>query len=50
VGRAYFRRRAEPDGSEGRQLRLRTADGYEIGAVFYAALRPRAPRRVALLQ
>lgn len=49
MGRAYFRRRAEPDGSEGRQLRLRTADGYEIGAVFYAALRPRAPRRVALL-
>jgi predicted alpha/beta hydrolase len=28
---------------------LRAADGYEIGAVFYAALRPRAPRRVAVL-
>lgn len=30
-------------------MRLRAADGYEIGAVFYAALRPRAPRRVAVL-
>ena len=30
-------------------MRLRTADGHEIGAVFYAALRPRAPRRVAVL-
>jgi len=50
VGRAYFQRRAElPDAGEGRQLRLRAADGYEIGAVFYAALRPRAPRRVAVL-
>jgi predicted alpha/beta hydrolase len=50
MGRAYFHRRAvEPDGGEGRQLRLRTTDGREIGAVFYAALRPRAPRRVAVL-
>ena len=49
MGRAYFQRRAEPDSGEGRQLRLRTADGYEIGAVFYAALRPRVPRRVAIL-
>jgi len=51
VGRAYFKSsRAEPsDSGEGRQLRLRAADGYEIGAVFYAALRPRAPRRVAVL-
>jgi predicted alpha/beta hydrolase len=49
VGRAYFHRRAEPDSGEGRQLRLRTADGCEIGAVFYAALRPRSPRRVAIL-
>jgi len=51
VGRAYFKSsRAEPsDSGEGRQLRLRAADGYEIGAVFYAALRPRAPRRVCVL-
>ncbi|HWM42227.1 MAG TPA: alpha/beta hydrolase [Burkholderiales bacterium] len=49
MGRAYFHRKAEPDGGEGRQLKLRTADGYELGAVFYAALRPRAPRRVAVL-
>jgi predicted alpha/beta hydrolase len=28
---------------------LRAADGHEIGAVFYAALRPRSPRRVAVL-
>ncbi|HEV3009710.1 MAG TPA: alpha/beta fold hydrolase [Burkholderiales bacterium] len=51
MGRAYFRSsRTEPsDTGEGRQLRLRAADGYEIGAVFYAALRPRAPRRVAVL-
>jgi predicted alpha/beta hydrolase len=38
-----------PDSGEGKQLRLRSADGFEIGAVFYAALRPRAPRRVAVL-
>ena len=37
------------DTGEGRQLRLRAADGYQIGAVFYAALRPRSPRRVAVL-
>lgn len=37
------------DSGEGRKLRLRTADGYEIGAVFYAALRPRSPRRVAVI-
>ena len=49
MGRAYFQRRAEPDGGDGKRIRLRTADGYEIGAVFYAALRPRAPRRVAVL-
>ena len=49
MGRAYFQRRVEPDGGEGRQLRLRAADGCDIGAVFYAALRPRAPRRVAVL-
>jgi len=50
VGRAYFQRRAElSESGEGRPLRLRAADGYEIGAVFYAALRPRAPRRVAVL-
>lgn len=50
MGRAYFQRRAElSESGEGRPLRLRAADGYEIGAVFYAALRPRAPRRVAVL-
>ena len=30
-------------------MHLRTADGVDIGAVFYAALRPRSPRRVAVL-
>lgn len=50
MGRAYFQHRAElSDSGEGRQIRLRAADGYEIGAIFYAALRPRAPRRVAVL-
>jgi predicted alpha/beta hydrolase len=49
VGRAYFQRAVDLDAGEGRQIRLRAADGYEIGAVFYAALRPRAPRRVAVL-
>lgn len=49
MGRAYFQRAVELDAGEGRQIRLRAADGYEIGAVFYAALRPRAPRRVAVL-
>jgi predicted alpha/beta hydrolase len=49
VGRGYFQRSSDLDSGEGRQLRLRAADGYEIGAVFYAALRPRAPRRVAVL-
>ena len=49
MGRGYFRRSSDLDSGEGRQLRLRAADGYEIGAVFYAALRPRAPRRVAVL-
>lgn len=34
---------------EGRQLRLRAADGYDLGGVFYPALRPRSPRRVAVL-
>ena len=31
------------------QVRLRNADGFELGAVFYDAQRPRSPRRVALL-
>jgi hypothetical protein len=43
VGRGYFkhgnRDLSVPD--EGRQIRLRTADGYEVGAVFYAAPGPR---------
>src|SRR6266571_2103344 len=34
---------------EGRMVRLRAADGCEIGAVFYPALRPRAHRRAAVL-
>ena len=37
------------DSAEGKELRLRAADGCEIGAFFYAALRPRSPRRVAVL-
>jgi len=51
VGRGYeYLGKGEPsDSGDGKRLRLRTPDGYEIGAVFYAALRPRAPRRVAVL-
>ena len=37
------------DSSEGKKLRLRTADGYELGAFLYPALRPRSPRRVAVV-
>lgn len=50
--RVFYKARGEPEPSdlgEGRQLRLRTADGHEIGAIFYPALRPRSPRRVAVL-
>ena len=36
----------EPGGAK--TLRLRALDGYELGAVFYAAAGPRAPRRVAV--
>lgn len=52
MGRGYYKGKGSGDLSDpgdGRRLRLRTGDGYEIGAVFYAALRPRAPRRVAVL-
>ena len=46
----YYKGRGDlSDSGEGKQLRLRAADGYEVGAVFYAALRPRTPRRVAVL-
>jgi len=34
---------------EGRSIRLRAADGCEIGATFYPALRPRPRRRVAII-
>jgi predicted alpha/beta hydrolase len=50
VAHGYHKGRGElSDSGEGKQLRLRAADGFEIGAVFYAALRPRSPRRVAVL-
>ncbi|MGH8704582.1 MAG: alpha/beta hydrolase family protein [Burkholderiales bacterium] len=50
MGRGYHQRSGDlSDSGDGRQVRLRAADGYSIGAVFYAALRPRAPRRVAVL-
>lgn len=51
VGHGHFKKSRGDlsDSGDGRQLRLRAADGYEIGAVFYAALRPRSPRRVAVL-
>jgi predicted alpha/beta hydrolase len=50
VKHGYHKGRGDfPDAGEGKQLRLRTADGFDIGAVFYAALRPRSPRRVAVL-
>jgi predicted alpha/beta hydrolase len=35
--------------SEGKLVRLRAADGCELGGVFYSALRPRPQRRVAVL-
>jgi predicted alpha/beta hydrolase len=37
------------ESSDGRQVRLPALDGYELGGVFYDALRPRSPRRVAVL-
>ncbi|HEY3077398.1 MAG TPA: alpha/beta hydrolase [Burkholderiales bacterium] len=37
------------DSGDGKRLQLRAADGCQIGAVFYAGLRPRSPRRVAVL-
>jgi predicted alpha/beta hydrolase len=51
VARGYYSKGSGElsDSGDGKRLRLRTPDGYEIGAVFYAALRPRAPRRVAVL-
>jgi predicted alpha/beta hydrolase len=50
VGRGYYKGSGDiSEPGDGKRLRLRAADGYELGAVFYAALRPRAPRRVAVL-
>jgi len=60
VGHAYYKGKAKgkakgkgggdpSDFGEHREFRLRAADGYELGAVFYPALRPRSPRRVAVL-
>jgi predicted alpha/beta hydrolase len=50
VGHGYYKGSGDlSDSGDGKRLRLRAPDGYEIGAVFYAALRPRAPRRVAVL-
>lgn len=56
MGQGYYKSAARArsnsetsDLAEGRRLRLRAADGYELGAVFYAALRPRTPRRIAVL-
>jgi predicted alpha/beta hydrolase len=37
------------ESGDGTELLLRAADGYELGAIFYPAHRPRAPRRVAVL-
>ena len=56
MGRAFYK--AKPKGRGGanlrdtgeqREFRLLARDGYELGAVFYPALRPRSPRRVAVL-
>ena len=50
MGRGYYKGGKDHSGSsDGRQVRLRAADGYPLGAIFYAALRPRSPRRVAVL-
>lgn len=50
MARGHYKSSGDPsDSGDGRRLWLRAADGYQIGAVFYAALRPRAPRRVAVL-
>jgi predicted alpha/beta hydrolase len=51
VGRGYQYNDSDdlPESGGEKQLRLRTADGYDVGAVFYAPLRPRTPRRVVIL-
>jgi predicted alpha/beta hydrolase len=54
VGHGYYKGKSKgpsdlADATEGKRLALRAADGYELGAVFYPALRPRSPRRVAVL-
>ncbi len=47
--RGHVEHRGLSDSSDDRRLRLRALDGCELGGVFYAALRPRGPRRVAVL-
>ncbi|HEY2337497.1 MAG TPA: alpha/beta hydrolase [Burkholderiales bacterium] len=55
MGRVFYKAKPKgkggdvPDAGEHRELRLFAADGYPLGAVFYPALRPRSPRRVAVI-
>jgi predicted alpha/beta hydrolase len=49
VGSSNARDLDSSESGYGRQIRLRAFDGYELGGVFYDALRPRSPRRVAVL-
>jgi predicted alpha/beta hydrolase len=46
---ASYNAEATAGTGEGKSVRLRAADGCEIGATFYPALRPRPRRRVAIL-
>jgi predicted alpha/beta hydrolase len=51
VGRGYYKKGGSgaSDSGDGKPVRLRAADGYDLGGLFYPALRPRSPRRVAVL-
>jgi len=49
VGSSNAENRGSSEASDGRQIRLRALDGYELGGLLYDARRPRSPRRVAVL-
>jgi predicted alpha/beta hydrolase len=49
VGSSDAENRGSSEASDGRQIRLRALDGYELGGLLYDARRPRSPRRVAVL-
>jgi predicted alpha/beta hydrolase len=49
VGSSNAENPGSSESSDGRQIRLRALDGYDLGGLLYDALRPRSPRRVAVL-